>query len=470
MPGKLFEWFKDRWLKPKSALIALPLLCYLFFQLISLLDRLSCVTLTRQSCYLIATPFVAAWIIYFVVCLISNSLPKAKRDSLAVLFVIDAESKQLFEAAKFKLINDFRSLISSSQSTAKINTFYLSRERVSKINLTDNSEAVQLLIRTNCMFLVSVRYSADDVNNAEHFELRINYGVRHPQFSKTAESLLYHDLTALKTSVGKQRFEKAQLISVFDFTAQTLALACQYILGFVYLLSGDNHQAYNLLSSVYITISGAEFRTKEYETLKNLTEDRLFATLANIAVSHQRLFSRNKDLQHLRDMSKILIEANNIRPDTYFYNLNMAHAYIVLTQDAQSAKECINKCKQSKTQQEWRYSEAFLCAYSGQAPGIIISKYREALKVPYEDLVGIVDYIEFVIEHEPQKTELHLAAGLIYKAIGDTVLMKQHLLLFLEKSHPLESRITATIREMLSVPCLVDCNNNCTDCDAQMVM
>lgn len=470
MLGNLYNSVKEGWLDPKKSPIALLLLFCLYLWLKFKLCELGVIKFNHRICFFIAIPFLIVWIVYFIACLAFNRLPKAKKNSLTVLFVIDAESKQLFEAAKFKLINNFCGLISSSPSTEKIHTLCLSRERVSKINLADNDEIVKLLIHTSCMFLVSVRYSADDVSNAENFELRINYGVRHPQFSKTAESILYHDLTALNTSVGKQRFEKAQLISVFNFTAQTLALACQYILGFVYLLSGNNIQAYNLLSAVYITITGAEFRTKEYETLKNLTEDRLFATLANIAVSHQRLFSRNKDLQHLRDMSKILIEANNIRPDTYFYNLNMAHAYIVLTQDAQSAKECINKCKQSKTQQEWRYSEAFLCAYSGQAPGIIISKYREALKVPYEDLVGIVDYIEFVIEHEPQKTELHLAAGLIYKAIGDTVLMKQHLLLFLEKSHPLESRITATIREMLSVPCLVDCNNNCTDCDAQMVM
>lgn len=95
------------------------------------------------------------------------------------------------------------------------------------------------------------------------------------------------------------------------------------------------------------------------------------------------------------------------------------------------AKLCIAKCKQSKQNKTWLYSEAFLSAYSGQAPSTICAKYRKALEIPY-NLVDIADYIEFILENEPEKMTLHLAAGLIYEAIGDSRLMKMHFSIFLE--------------------------------------
>ena len=172
-----------------------------------------------------------------------------------------------------------------------------------------------------------------------------------------------------------------------------------------------------------------------------------------------------KNLVQLGSIRQVLETANGIRPDTYFYNLNMAYVHIALNHDAPAAKKCIEKCKALKEKKDWLYSDAFLSAYCGHAPTTVLSKYNKALKVPYKSLVELVDYIEFVIESEPQKVTLHLAAGLIYEAMGDIKLMKQHVSIFMATGTGINQRTRALLTEKISQgSCNVDCTHNCAKC------
>ena len=105
----------------------------------------------------------------------------------------------------------------------------------------DPESALSLLEDTNSVLIVYVRYMADDIDNAENFELRINCGVSHPKFSEKVEAIISQDLRTMKKSVSRQRFNKSNSFAVFNLTAQTLLCAVQYILGFVYLLSDDRN-------------------------------------------------------------------------------------------------------------------------------------------------------------------------------------------------------------------------------------
>jgi hypothetical protein len=106
-----------------------------------------------------------------------------------------------------------------------------------------------------------------------------------------------------------------------------------------------------------------------------------------------------------------------------------------------------------------------LCAYAGRNAGFVISKYNKAFKTPYDNWLELADYIEFVLDREPNKKSLHLAAGLIYTKIEDCKLARQHLAIYLS----LVSRIDCRDREkverlMESQKCDHLCNNNCATC------
>lgn len=56
----------------------------------------------------------------------------------------------------------------------------------------------------------------------------------------------------------------------------------------------------------------------------------------------------------------------------------------------------------------------------------IYKKYSQAFQYD-QDLNRIVDYIEYILEKEPDKVGLHLAAGLVYNEIDQKSLAKEHL-------------------------------------------
>lgn len=51
----------------------------------------------------------------------------------------------------------------------------------------------------------------------------------------------------------------------------------------------------------------------------------------------------------------------------------------------------------------------------------IIDKYSKAFRFD-EDLLAIVDYIEYIIDKDQNRIGLHLAAALVYRQISDTAL------------------------------------------------
>ena len=199
--------------------------------------------------------------------------------------------------------------------------------------------------------------------------------------------------------------------------------------------------------------------------LIGMTDDRIYAALCQIASKYLVEFQSDKKVESLYEMRKVLQLANAIHSDTYFYNLNMAYAYVILDQDAVAAKDCVAKCRLSKENTNWMYSDAFLSAYLNHAPGSIISKYKKALGNPYKSLVEIVEYIEFVIEREPDKLALHLAAALVYEEMGDKQLMRYHFSVYLENANKLDRRTKEKIEAKMNVePCVVTCDQNCSQC------
>lgn len=451
------------WLRKRSIPIMFLLAIGLFLSIATMFDSWTWIDVPTWVYILTAGALLGGAIAYSLACIFYDHLPRAPKGSLAVLFCIDAESEQLYEMAKFKLVDKFKLHVKADKSD--IRAVCIAKKTIAKYDLQNPKDSISLLQKTNCVLIVHVRYSADDINNAENFELQINCSVSHPHFSEKVKAVISQDLRMMKGSVGKQRFSKSSAINVFSFTTQTLVCACQYILGFVYLLAGDNRHALNLLILAKKNIAVDRKDIAERRKLETLVDDRIFATLCQISVDYLSMFQREKDLLQLEEMEKTLEIANKIYPETYFYNMNMAYVHIALNKNASAAKVCIENCKKAKDNKTWVYSDAFLSAYCGHAPTTILTKYSRAFKVPYKSLVEVVDYIEFVIDAEPQKIALHLAAGLVYEAMGENKLMKHHLAWYLAHGAGINSKTRTLIEAKIGArDCGISCSQNCEKC------
>lgn len=91
----------------------------------------------------------------------------------------------------------------------------------------------------------------------------------------------------------------------------------------------------------------------------------------------------------------------------------------------------------------------------------------KAIKTSYKSLSEIVEYIVLVLEREPQKASLHFDAGLVYKEMGDYMLMKQHFAHYLSEAKRLDPRILGLLRgKMQAVSCGKKCDYDCILCSA----
>jgi len=378
--------------------------------------------------------------------------------------LISAESESIYKAVKYKLVNRFSDLTPDS-AVARIEAICIPEERVKKYNLKRKQDALAVLKKTNCMIIINVKCLVDDVIHAENYEMEINYGVRHQVFNEHVESVLSCDLQALGKPIGNQRFTKAQTLDVFKATAYTLSYACQYILGFVFLLSGNATESCGLLEELLIQLDNQQQDFASIDVMITLSMKRLYwAYLLKVALE-SKVFEKTKNESCLIGMRSNLELANRLFPDTYYYNLEMAYIYIALSGDERKAKECIAKCRQNKNQKDWKYSHAFLSAYCANSPMTVYARYKEAFQCRDVNKVNIVDYIEYILTKEPERTTLHLAAGLMYEDMGDTKLMKCHFQKYLSSDDLQGSRIESVLKAKIEAnPCSERCDSDCIHC------
>lgn len=312
---------------------------------------------------------------------------------------------------------------------------------------------------------MDVQYRTDDVDDPERFVLKIQYGVQLPKFNETAEKALAYDMNQLTSPLKDRRFEKREAVDVFEFSTQALVFACQYIIGFVLLLTGDGQNASELLKQARHTAvcnSGKGFDTKR---LTQVVDDRLFAAYMRIAQTYILKFQKSGDMDCLREADKSIELANSIHPDTYDYNLLKAYILVMVHQDGISARKCIVKCRQSNLHQDWTYSDAFLCAYAGNTPGYVISKYNKAFRAMDLNLLELAEYIEIVCAKEPEKITLHLALGILYCRIGNNKLARWHLTLYLDRAKIVNAKDREKVNYLIqSAECDDKCDHNCISC------
>lgn len=455
---------KENWLKRGSGYIVFVAFVSLFFYVTKGNSYFTLGGIEIRSLYF-AFFLLLIFAIYTLVLVYKSKLPKAKKGALSVLFVIEAETDDLVNAAKHKLVNNFEDIVAGN-NTANFEATCISKSRIKNINTKDKEQLQTLLQKTNCMFYVGVNYKVDDANHAENFEMSINTGVIHPLFVDQVEEILARDLSSLTSTVSQQRFHKSNLLEIFDFTAQTLSYICQYMLGLVYLFSNNTDNARKIFSGIQSQLNAERQNIAVINRLKNLTRERIYATEAQSVEIDILKFEATKDLENLQNAKESLNRANSIYPDTYWYNTNMAYIYVALEHNGRAAKACIDKCRQQNRQEEWKYSDAFLCAYLNLPPQVIIAKYKKATLVKTYNILRIADYIEYIIEQEPQMHALHLASGLVYEAMGDTKMMKYHFNIYL-KTIPDENRtVNLLTAKMEQAICDIECDYNCEKCIA----
>lgn len=380
--------------------------------------------------YIFWVIFLAIDIIYTILVIKNNSLPRAKDPLSSVLFIIDAECDQFFSDIEKKLVSEFADCTADSNGKS-YSALCVNQKRLRHFDFWNEEFMLKLLNKTNCMFVVLVRHRVDSVNNAENFMMHINYGIMHPTLGDNLHELLKLDMRILSNQLQTRKYCKAEIIDEMIYSATSLSITCQYLIGLVFLLSGrllDAHTRFSILRNQIKSTRPSCVVTG----FEDILDNRLFVTCKAMLIKDFDAFYLDENEGVLKDINSKLEEINSIIPNTYDYYLEKAFFHVAYNANIPAARECIKTCKQYKGQNSWRYSDAFLTAYEKRSPLLIYRKYATAFKYE-QDLNRIVYYIEYMLDKEPERIGLHLAAGLVYHEIDEKQLSTEHLQQYLSE-------------------------------------
>jgi len=397
-------------------------------------------------------------ILYCILVFCVNKLPSAPKRHLGVLFVFHAETEELFQDAEFNIRENFSNI--SNSFKVPLIPICINVNRIKNYSNGNKALMTNLLRKTNCIFCVDVLYQSDDVNIKENYEMKINIGTLHPDFSDEENNILIGELNRMSRPVKNLKFNKDKKLEILRVTATHLNLVAKYIISLVFILEENYTLSDKLLKDLFLFTKGKE----------NWFFDSIRKAYFNSCIGMELLyldkFHRTDNLVYIDNAEKYLKKMNSLFPNTYGYSLDMAMIDFVKYRNITSAKNHIAICKEIGVSDTWKYSEAFLCAYSGEDISLIIKKYEDAIRTDY-NIIEIIDFIENVLVDEPNKYILHLALAMLYHSFGDKKLSAIHLKSFIDnyEIQNQEKYLIKKIAQIRNDKCEVCKFENCDMCN-----
>lgn len=381
----------------------------------------------------------------------TNKLPSAKGQP-GVLFVFHAQTESLFGEVEFNLREDFAKI--SEKFKVKMTPVCISANRVKNYNSGNSALITNLLRKTNCALCVDVVYQTNDAEKREYYEMKVNVHAVHPDFSEEKNRFMDGEIKRMVEPVKAMKFQGDRKLEALQFAATHLNLATKYITALALILANDFAVSNVLLEE--LLASGKEFCF--FESVKKA----YYTSCLGLELASLDQFHQTGDMSRIDEAENCLEKMNALFPGTYGYNLDMAMIRFIKYRDITTAQKHLAVCKRIKGDNHWKYSDAFLRAYSNEDACLVIKKYEEALETTY-NVVDIITFTENVLEVEPDRPLLHLALAILYHSLHDVKMTTIHLKAFLI-AHPIlpsEKHLKRKIEQLQCDECkmcaVVDC-------------
>lgn len=399
-----------------------------------------------------------------------NRLPSAAKGKTGILFVVNAENEKSYKDFEHKMISLFKDTLTQ---TTKHPFQPLCIRMPQNFQRKDVDTCVKLLTKTESVIIIFADYLTDSVDGPSEYQITLNTGIIHPTYSASLTKQFELELSRIVAPIQKNRFSTANKLEIFTCTAVSLVHVCQYIAGVAALFAGNVQEALFLWTDEY---NALRTNPQTDSPLKDIfVALPVYLAHCHLLLAHKAYsdFWNNHDLAKLDDANKELELANQYSPDTFIYHTLKA-AIIVLTDRSyislQKAHQHVSKCRDLNQGKNWKYSEAFLLTYTSTNPLKIYRAYRKAFNSNAEENeIELIEYIEYILNSEPQKYMLHFALALLYQHIGNFKQAKFHATQYctIRPKEQDGAEMTQILNTLLSFSCFSSDTTdiqNCLDC------
>lgn len=380
---------------------------------------------SKLALYLYLSASIFIFFLIVIMLIKANKLPKARKDAIAILFRVDTETNKQFEEIKRKFIEEFANLL-NSHTTSSFHTLYIPRSRIQSVYNKDEKE---ILLKTRCTFLISIRLLTNDMDNPDQYKMSIKCSLIHNKYKDSITKKLHHEFDSLTGLTSIIHYSKQLALTAIELVSEQLSYICKYFFGLTFYLNGQEIKASVICEELNTCINNIKKEEQNNPIIKYLKSNLPKLNFEINYIASSRFYKKYKSDYSKADLDQsysYLLKANNYIRNTYSYYLQMSVFHFLRGRNIKESRGCIEECRKTLKNHVWRYSDAFLAAYEGKSLLSVYRKYRIAFRIDY-DLIEIATFIEHVLEVEPDKTSLHFALGLVYQQIGDLELMKYHL-------------------------------------------
>jgi hypothetical protein len=407
---QIIQWLEKRW-ERKSTITSLLILIF-----VALVWKFTDSSLSD----------LALWESLFILCLLlavfllwvkSTSIPKTPRGHVGIAVAITCEGDREKQKIASDFISELRRLLSKEHGGE---LFYLVEisEYSAKL-ITDHEVAAKIRLRSHSHIILYGSAKIREVQDVNKHILDLNMQVGHRPIPKQVSQRLAREMAEL----FPQRLHidtKNDLLSL-GFTSEWINCVAQYIVGITASISGDLKRS----EALFLDLSkNNHFQTSSLPHIKKLRQ-RVPIRLGEIyeyrASTVYELWRKDREIYHIDDMWTHLSNLRRFCPDNYPGLLLSAICYFVRDRNIEAAVRELRKCRNIQDT-TWRFSYAFLMAYSGKM-NMARHLYHGAFKhfynradVPFQT----EEFLYWVLEVEPDKIQLLFCLGLLnWYAKGD---------------------------------------------------
>jgi hypothetical protein len=420
--NQLFQWIEKRW--ERSSTIIFLLISLLVVMVWKFTDTsLSDLSLSELAF------IIFLMILIFLLWLKSTSIPRTPRGRVGIAIAITCEGDKERQKIAADFISELKKLLSQEHGGELFHLIEISEYYAKKI--TDHEIAARIRLRSRSHILVFGSAKIREVQGVNKHILNLDMQVGHRPIPKQVSQNLAREMSELFPQ-HLHIDTKNDLLS-FGFTSEWISCVAQYIVGITASISGDLNRS----EALFLDLStNRHFQTSQLLHIKRLRQ-RVPIRLGEIyeyrASIDYDLWRKDREMCHIDEMWIQLTYLRRYCPDNYPGRLLSAIYYFLKERNIDAAVRELRKCRNIQDA-TWRFSYAFLMAYSGNL-AMARHLYHGAFKhfynradVPFQT----EEFMNWVLKVEPYRIQLHFCIGLLnWKAKGDLQIAIQDFELFL---------------------------------------
>lgn len=355
------------------------------------------------------TAIIAALLLVSGLWYATTRIPKARKGNVGFGVAIDFENDTHAKAIDNDFVRRIRDLLTRDDQLYRFEIVEFPQRIAKKV---ERDSALNLLHRSRCRFMIYGVGRIRVVNGTETHVFNLTGVVSHAPLPKDISAAFAREFTSVFPT--RLHVAKDNDVFSFEFTAQWLDVVTRYIVGTAAFFTADLKYAEEMLLSAENRLQNDLPRIPSITQIKQSIPGRLRDIYRSGALSNGNKYRITRDKEYLKRTEEYLDKLDGRFPSDYRARLLRAMTAFTLHRDIKRAKKEIDACR-SVDDSTWMYSDAFLSAYEYDLERSY-RVYRKAFEYPTVDQtlgVQVEEFIQIVIDEEPQRTDLHYCLGLI---------------------------------------------------------